>query len=41
MPGFGPHHSAQEIAALTAFVTRLPGLSADDCAALTGGSPAD
>jgi mono/diheme cytochrome c family protein len=36
MPAFGPHHALEEIDALTAFVTALPGLSADDYAALTG-----
>ncbi|HEX2019297.1 MAG TPA: cytochrome c [Aurantimonas sp.] len=38
MPAFGPHHAPEEIVALTAFVTSLPGLSADDYAALTGGA---
>lgn len=36
MPAFGPHHTPEEIVALTAFVTSLPGLSADGYAALTG-----
>jgi mono/diheme cytochrome c family protein len=36
MPAFGPHHAPEQISALTAFVTTLPGLSADDYAALTG-----
>jgi hypothetical protein len=39
MPAFGPHHAPEEIVALTAFVTALPGLSADDYAALTGSAP--
>lgn len=30
MPAFGPHHSPGEIVALTAFVSALPGLSAED-----------
>jgi len=38
MPAFGPHHAPEEIVALTAFVTALPGLSTDDYAALTGGA---
>lgn len=36
MPAFGSHHSAEEIVALTAFVSALPGLTADHYAALTG-----
>ena len=36
MPAFGSHHSAKEIVAITAFVNALPGLTADDYAALTG-----
>lgn len=36
MPAFGQHHKPDEIVALTAFVTSLPGLSANDYAALTG-----
>lgn len=40
MPAFGAHHGPEGIAALTAFVTQLPGLSADDYRALTGGGPA-
>jgi len=36
MPAFGGHHSPDEIVALTAFVSALPGLSADDYATLTG-----
>jgi mono/diheme cytochrome c family protein len=38
MPAFGPHHSREEIVALTVFVTTLPGLTADDYATLTGGA---
>jgi len=34
MPAFGPHHAPEEIVALTAFVTALPGLSPDDYASL-------
>jgi mono/diheme cytochrome c family protein len=37
MPAFGPHHQAEEIVAITAFVSQLPGLSPEDYAALTGG----
>ena len=37
MPAFGPHHGPEEIAALAAFVSQLPGLSPEDYAALTGG----
>ena len=37
MPAFGPHHAPDEIAAIAAFVSQLPGLSAEDYAALTGG----
>jgi mono/diheme cytochrome c family protein len=41
MPAFGSHHSPQEIVALAAFVTALPGLAADDYAVLTtSGEPA-
>jgi mono/diheme cytochrome c family protein len=36
MPAFGPHHEAEEIVAITAFVTQLPGLSPEDYPALTG-----
>ena len=36
MPAFGGHHSPEEIVALAAFVSALPGLSADDYASLTG-----
>jgi hypothetical protein len=39
MPAFASHHAPEEIVALTAFVTALPGLSADDYAALTGSAP--
>lgn len=35
MPAFGGHHEPSEIAALTAFVNRLPGMTADDYHALT------
>lgn len=37
MPAFGPHQPPETILALTAFVSALPGLSAEDYAALTGG----
>lgn len=37
MPAFGPHHGPEGIVALTAFVTSLPGLSADDYATLVSG----
>ena len=30
MPAFGPHHSRDELVALTAFVAALPGLTAED-----------
>lgn len=41
MPAFGSHHSPEEILALTAFVSALPGLTADDYAALVrSGEPA-
>ncbi|MFZ5779466.1 MAG: c-type cytochrome [Pseudomonadota bacterium] len=36
MPAFGGHHTRDEIQALTAFVSALPALSADDYATLTG-----
>lgn len=39
MPAFGTHHEPEGIAALTAFVTQLPGLSPDDYRTLTGGTP--
>ncbi|TFL16797.1 c-type cytochrome [Jannaschia formosa] len=35
MPAFGDHHGPEAIAAITAFVSRLPGLSPDDYRALT------
>lgn len=35
MPAFGGHHDEQEIAAITAFVNRLPGLTAEDYRRLT------
>lgn len=38
MPAFGPHRDPQELLAITAFVSQLPGLSAEDYAALTGGA---
>lgn len=41
MPAFGSHHGPEGITALTAFVTRLPGLSADDYRTLTGGGASD
>ena len=41
MPAFGGHEDPEEILALTAFVTSLPGLTADDYAALAGGSDGD
>lgn len=37
MPAFGPDHRPEEIVAITAFVTRLPGLSAGDYDAMTSG----
>lgn len=40
MPAFGAHHGPEGIAALTAFVSQLPGLSPDDYRALTGDEPA-
>ncbi|MGZ3218318.1 c-type cytochrome [Paracoccus sp. T5] len=36
MPAFGTHHGPEGIAALTAFVTQMPGLSSDDYRTLTG-----
>lgn len=36
MPAFGGHHSSEEIVALTAFVSALPGLTANDYAMLAG-----
>lgn len=41
MPAFGAHHTAEEILALTAFVSALPGLGADDYRALTGSDQQD
>ena len=38
MPAMGGHHSSEDIVALTAFVEALPGLSAEDYQALTGGA---
>lgn len=35
MPAFGKHHDEDELVALTAFVSALPGLSEDDYDALT------
>ena len=35
MPAFGGHHDREELVALTAFVTALPGLTAEDYARLT------
>jgi mono/diheme cytochrome c family protein len=40
MPAFGEHHDAEEIVALTAFVSALPGLTSEDYAALTGANSA-
>lgn len=37
MPAFGAHHGPEELAAITVFVSQLPGLSAEDYRALTGG----
>ena len=36
MPAFAERFDADELLALTAFVSELPGLSRDDYAALTG-----
>jgi mono/diheme cytochrome c family protein len=36
MPAFGEHHSPEEISAVAAFVSALPGLSNDDNSRLTG-----
>jgi hypothetical protein len=36
MPAFGPQHSREELVALTAFVSALPGLTAEDYRSLTG-----
>lgn len=41
MPAFGPHHGSDEIAAIAAFVSQLPGLSPDDYAALTAETDAE
>lgn len=41
MPAFGPYHEPAEIRALAVFVSRLPGLSAEDYAGLTQGSGHD
>jgi len=38
MPAFGSHHGPEEIAAIAAFVSQLPGLSPEGYAALTGGT---
>ena len=38
MPAFGAHHGPEELLAITAFVSQLPGLSPEVYAALTGGS---
>lgn len=35
MPAFGAHHNREELVALTAFVTALPGLTAEDYARLS------
>ena len=35
MPAFGPHHGAEEILAITAFVQQLPGLAPEDYATMT------
>lgn len=37
MPAFGPHHEAEEIMALTAFVSTLPGLTSEDYERMTAG----
>ena len=37
MPAFGTHHGPEELLAITAFVSQLPGLSPEDYAAMTGG----
>ncbi|MBM9594176.1 c-type cytochrome [Roseitranquillus sediminis] len=41
MPAFGGHHGRQEIAALSAFVTRLPGLTPEDYATLIANPPGE
>lgn len=38
MPAFGSYHGPEEIAAIAAFVSQLPGLSPEGYAALTGGT---
>lgn len=38
MPAFGAHHSAEEIAAIAAFVGKLPGLTPDGYKVLIGGA---
>ena len=40
MPAFGAHHGPEGLAAITAFVTQLPGLSPEDYRTLTGGGAA-
>ncbi|MBS1303449.1 cytochrome c [Loktanella sp. SALINAS62] len=37
MPAFGPHHGREELLAITAFVSQLPGLSPEDYTAMTSG----
>ena len=37
MPAFGTHHGPEELLAITAFVSQLPGLSPEDYAAMTSG----
>jgi mono/diheme cytochrome c family protein len=39
MPAFASHHAPEEIVQLTAFVTALPGLTAEDYSALTASAP--
>lgn len=36
MPAFGPHHTPEDIAAITGFVSKLPGLTPEGYASLTG-----
>ena len=36
MPAFGQHHGPEQIVALTAFVSALPGLTPEDYAMLAG-----
>jgi mono/diheme cytochrome c family protein len=38
MPAFGPHHDEEDIVAIAAFVSALPGLAQDDYATLLGGA---